>query len=160
MFFSRINACSPSNPVKTLSDKVPATGCVFIKSVKVCASKTPPSANDPAFDLTALNVFTHRPGIRLWQAIALRPFSGRLGGLPDAPETWRGAQSHRQSWDGRPPKYSATQQNVGVDLRRRGFPQRKPLTRKSSTGGWGVASSRRGLKESVPKPIPSRTAGP
>jgi hypothetical protein len=46
------------------SNIIPATRRIFKESVKVCTPKSPPSADDSARDLTALNVFTHGAGIQ------------------------------------------------------------------------------------------------
>jgi hypothetical protein len=46
-------------PATILSTKVPVTGCVFKESVKVRTLKSPPPADDTAFNLSAMNVFTH-----------------------------------------------------------------------------------------------------
>jgi hypothetical protein len=47
-----------------LSSEIPVTGRIFKESVKVCTPKSPPSANDAPLNLSALNIFAHRPGIQ------------------------------------------------------------------------------------------------
>jgi hypothetical protein len=44
-------------PVIILSGKIQVTGSICKESVKVCTSKSPPSADDSAFDLSLADVF-------------------------------------------------------------------------------------------------------
>jgi hypothetical protein len=46
-------------PVTILSSKIPVRWRVFKESVKVCTPKSPPSTDDPPFDLATLHVFPH-----------------------------------------------------------------------------------------------------
>src|SRR5260370_13562957 len=67
-------------PVIILSSEIPVTGRVRKESVKVCTSKSPPSADDSPLDLAAVHVFAYRARA---QAQQVRSFAQRQEFFPN-----------------------------------------------------------------------------